>query len=102
MLFRSADHGSFMNRCVLSLPDGPNSHLPTPERLREGELTTYAYHGEVLFPVRARGSGRILTVTSVGGAVGQPFADAYCGAKFAVALTHDVDNPWRWTRGRCP
>jgi NAD(P)-dependent dehydrogenase (short-subunit alcohol dehydrogenase family) len=23
-------------------------------------------------------------VTSVGGAVGQPFADAYCGAKFAV------------------
>ena len=26
----------------------------------------------------------MLTVTSVGGAVGQPFADAYCGAKFAV------------------
>jgi hypothetical protein len=26
----------------------------------------------------------VLTVTSVGGAVGQPFADAYCGAKFAV------------------
>lgn len=22
----------------------------------------------------------------------------YGGAKFAVALTHDVDNPWRWTR----
>jgi peptidoglycan/xylan/chitin deacetylase (PgdA/CDA1 family) len=22
----------------------------------------------------------------------------YRGAKFAVALTHDVDNPWRWTR----
>ncbi|MGN6723040.1 MAG: SDR family NAD(P)-dependent oxidoreductase [Marmoricola sp.] len=34
--------------------------------------------------MRTRGSGRILTVTSVGGVVGQPFADAYCGAKFAV------------------
>lgn len=34
--------------------------------------------------MREQGSGSILTVTSVGGAVGQPFADAYCGAKFAV------------------
>ncbi|MCV0334054.1 MULTISPECIES: SDR family NAD(P)-dependent oxidoreductase [unclassified Microbacterium] len=38
----------------------------------------------VLPGMRERGNGRILTVTSVGGAVGQPFADAYCGAKFAV------------------
>jgi NAD(P)-dependent dehydrogenase (short-subunit alcohol dehydrogenase family) len=38
----------------------------------------------VLPRMRAAGSGRIVTVTSVGGAVGQPFADAYCGAKFAV------------------
>ena len=38
----------------------------------------------VLPAMRAAGSGRILTITSVGGAVGQPFADAYCGAKFAV------------------
>jgi NAD(P)-dependent dehydrogenase (short-subunit alcohol dehydrogenase family) len=28
--------------------------------------------------------GRIVTVSSVGGAVGQPFNEAYCGAKFAV------------------
>ena len=34
--------------------------------------------------MRERGHGRVVTVTSVGGAVGQPFADAYCGAKFAV------------------
>lgn len=34
--------------------------------------------------MREHGSGRVLTVTSVGGAVGQPFAEAYCGAKFAV------------------
>ncbi len=38
----------------------------------------------VLPGMRAAGHGRIVTVTSVGGAVGQPFADAYCGAKFAV------------------
>jgi len=38
----------------------------------------------VLPHMREAGSGTILTVTSVGGAVGQPFADAYCGAKFAV------------------
>ncbi|MGW4163434.1 SDR family NAD(P)-dependent oxidoreductase [Streptomyces sp. NPDC004788] len=28
--------------------------------------------------------GRVITVTSVGGAVGQPFNEAYCAAKFAV------------------
>ncbi|MDQ6648887.1 MAG: SDR family NAD(P)-dependent oxidoreductase [Actinomycetota bacterium] len=38
----------------------------------------------VLPAMRQAGSGRIITVSSVGGAVGQPFADAYCGAKFAV------------------
>ncbi|MER7072307.1 SDR family NAD(P)-dependent oxidoreductase [Terrabacter sp. NPDC000476] len=38
----------------------------------------------VLPGMREAGSGTVLTVTSVGGAVGQPFADAYCGAKFAV------------------
>ncbi|QIM22066.1 SDR family NAD(P)-dependent oxidoreductase [Phycicoccus sp. HDW14] len=38
----------------------------------------------VLPAMRAAGRGRVVTVTSVGGAVGQPFADAYCGAKFAV------------------
>lgn len=38
----------------------------------------------VLPAMRAAGRGRIVTVTSVGGVVGQPFADAYCAAKFAV------------------
>lgn len=33
--------------------------------------------------LRASG-GRLLTVSSVGGAVGQPFNEAYCAAKFAV------------------
>ncbi|MBA2392574.1 MAG: SDR family oxidoreductase [Ktedonobacteraceae bacterium] len=40
---------------------------------------------QAVFPaMRATGSGRILTVTSVGGLIGQPFNDAYCAAKFAV------------------
>lgn len=38
----------------------------------------------VLPAMRAVRRGRVVTVTSVGGVVGQPFADAYCGAKFAV------------------
>lgn len=38
----------------------------------------------VLPVMRAAGRGRVVTVTSVGAVVGQPFADAYCGAKFAV------------------
>ena len=38
----------------------------------------------VLPSMRRAGSGRIITVTSIGGLVGQPFNDAYCAAKFAV------------------
>ena len=38
----------------------------------------------VLPHMRAVKSGRIITVTSIGGLVGQPFNDAYCAAKFAV------------------
>jgi NAD(P)-dependent dehydrogenase (short-subunit alcohol dehydrogenase family) len=34
--------------------------------------------------MRERGSGRIISVTSVGGLIGQPFNEAYCAAKFAV------------------
>jgi NAD(P)-dependent dehydrogenase (short-subunit alcohol dehydrogenase family) len=38
-----------------------------------------------VFPhMRAAGSGRIISVTSVGGLIGQPFNEAYCAAKFAV------------------
>lgn len=29
-----ADHSGYMNRCTLSLPDGVNSRLPTPERVK--------------------------------------------------------------------
>lgn len=39
---------------------------------------------EAMRHMRAAGAGRILSVSSVGGCVGQPFNDAYCAAKFAV------------------
>ncbi|HMA37847.1 MAG TPA: SDR family oxidoreductase [Chloroflexia bacterium] len=40
---------------------------------------------QAVFPaMRAAGGGHIITVTSVGGLIGQPFNDAYCAAKFAV------------------
>lgn len=35
-------------------------------------------------PLLRASRGRVLTVTSVGGIVGQPFNEAYCAAKFAV------------------
>ncbi len=38
----------------------------------------------VLSGMRQRGCGHIIAVSSVGGAVGQPFNDAYCAAKFAL------------------
>ncbi len=38
----------------------------------------------VIPAMRARGAGRIINVTSVGGVLGQPFNDAYCAAKFAL------------------
>lgn len=38
-----------------------------------------------VFPrMRERGRGHIITITSVGGLIGQPFNDSYCAAKFAV------------------
>jgi NAD(P)-dependent dehydrogenase (short-subunit alcohol dehydrogenase family) len=38
----------------------------------------------VLGPMRRAKSGRIVTITSNGGVVGEPFLDAYCASKFAV------------------
>ncbi len=54
------------------------------EQLDVNYLGVAALTRQVLGPMRRAGHGRIVTVTSVGGAVGQPFADAYCASKFAV------------------
>jgi NAD(P)-dependent dehydrogenase (short-subunit alcohol dehydrogenase family) len=38
----------------------------------------------VLPTMRAAQSGRVISVSSIGGMIGQPFNDAYCAAKFAL------------------
>jgi len=35
----AADHASLMNRCTITLPQGPNSNLPTPERVAKAQTT---------------------------------------------------------------
>ena len=84
-----ADHG----RVDVLLNNAGRGAVATAEQLSLDEVRAQLevnYLGPVALTklvlphMRAAGAGRILTVTSVGGAVGQPFADAYCGAKFAV------------------
>ncbi|AWV97449.1 SDR family oxidoreductase [Arcticibacterium luteifluviistationis] len=53
----------------------------------------------VLPSMRENRAGRIINVTSVGGLVGQPFNELYCGAKFAVegfteALASYISKPF--------
>ncbi len=65
----------------------------TTEQASEEEIrwvTEVNYHGVVfctqaVIPyMRKQKSGQIINITSVGGLVGQPFNELYCGAKFAV------------------
>ncbi|GAL62604.1 SDR family oxidoreductase [Algibacter lectus] len=65
----------------------------TTEQSTEDEIrwvTEVNYHGVVfctqaVLPfMRKQKSGQIISITSVGGLVGQPFNELYCGAKFAV------------------
>ena len=58
--------------------------LTIKEQMETNYFSAVALTQAALPHMRKATSGMILTVTSVGGAVGQPFADAYCGAKFAV------------------
>lgn len=77
VLVNNAGRGSVGTAEQLTLTD-------VRDQLDVNYLGPVALTQAVLPAMRAAGRGRILTVTSVGGAVGQPFADAYCGAKFAV------------------
>ncbi len=44
----------------------------------------------VLPHMRAQRSGHVVTISSVGGLVGQPFHEIYCAAKFAVEGFHEA------------
>lgn len=54
---------------------------------------------EAAMPHLRASGGRLVTVTSVGGAVGQPFSEAYCAAKFAVEGFMQSLNPVAATVG---
>lgn len=45
---------------------------------------TWCMTKAILPSMRLNKSGRIISVTSIGGVIGQPFNDVYCAAKFAV------------------
>ncbi|MGO4597709.1 SDR family NAD(P)-dependent oxidoreductase [Terrabacter sp. 2RAF25] len=77
VLVNNAGRGAVATAEQLSLDD-------IRDQLEVNYLGPVALTKLVLPHMREAGSGTVLTVTSVGGAVGQPFADAYCGAKFAV------------------
>lgn len=67
---------------------GKTTEQTTEEEIRW--VTDVNYHGvvfctqAVLPHMRKQRSGQIINITSVGGLVGQPFNELYCGAKFAV------------------
>ncbi|GAA5224722.1 SDR family oxidoreductase [Membranihabitans marinus] len=67
---------------------GKTTEQATEEEIRW--VTDVNYHGvvfctqAVLPHMRKQRSGQIINITSVGGLVGQPFNELYCGAKFAV------------------
>lgn len=55
------------------------------QRIMDANFSGHVATTRAVLPImRAQGSGAIISVTSVGGVVGQPFNDAYCAAKFAV------------------
>jgi short-subunit dehydrogenase len=59
-----------------------------------------AHATKVVLPaMRLAGQGQIITVTSVGGIVGQPFNEAYCAAKFAVEGLMESLAPMAATKG---
>jgi NAD(P)-dependent dehydrogenase (short-subunit alcohol dehydrogenase family) len=84
-----ADHGS-IDVLVNNAGRGAVATLEqlTDEELQEQLDVNYLAVARltrlVLPGMRESARGRIVTVTSVGGAIGQPFADAYCASKFAV------------------
>ena len=77
------DHSSYMNRCKLELPVGPNSNLPTPQRLRLIKQTPDPQLSAVFFQF-----GRHLLVSS-----SRP--DSPLPANLQGIWADEYSTPWR-------
>ncbi|MDA1044937.1 MAG: glycoside hydrolase family 95 protein, partial [Verrucomicrobia bacterium] len=79
----TTDHASYMNRCQISLPEGINSHLSTPERVQTAEDTPDPALSALYFQF-----GRHLLVSS-----SRP--DSQLPANLQGIWAEEYDTPWR-------
>jgi alpha-L-fucosidase 2 len=79
----AADHRRFMERCQLTLPQGPNSKLPTPERVKAAEKTADPALAALYFQF-----GRHLVVSG-----SRP--DSQLPTNLQGIWAQEYDTPWR-------
>lgn len=77
------NHGSFMNRCMVNLPSSPNSHLPTPDRIRKATQTPDPALAALYFQL-----GRYLMVSG-----SRP--DSQLPTNLQGIWAEEYDTPWR-------
>jgi alpha-L-fucosidase 2 len=78
-----ADHSRFMERCQLTLPEGPNSKLPTPERVKAQEQAADPALSALYFQF-----GRHLVVSG-----SRP--DSQLPTNLQGIWAEEYDTPWR-------
>jgi len=79
----AADHASFMERCRITLPQGANSHLPTPDRVCKAEETPDPALAALYFQF-----GRHLMVSG-----SRP--DSQLPTNLQGIWAEEYDTPWR-------
>ncbi len=77
------DHASYMERCRLTLPEGPNTQRPTPDRVKEQETTPDPMLAAVYFQF-----GRHLVVSG-----SRP--DSPLPTNLQGIWAEEYDTPWR-------
>jgi len=83
----AADAGVALNVLPLDVQDSDSVNAAVAEIIAaEGRIDTLINNADAGFvrTIRKARAGHVVTVSSVGGLVGQPFNEIYCAAKFAV------------------